>query len=180
MKNLLIAALALWASLAHGESLLPDTEWVIDKDEDGYPMMLNTDDENLVLFSFGYQDSTDCGDIKMMIANVVPAEPDRDYSLDDYQGIALPSYMRIPSVPNIDLPAEPVSFMEAEGDNVIMLYTYTPSDRLLIEMMNTEVFFWRDEVFTDESYAGFNNQGFVQTLNEVTRICYQRITSTNM
>ncbi len=179
MKNLLIASLALWASLAHALSPLPDTEWEIDRDSEGYPIMMNSDDKNLVLFSLGYQESKDCGDIKMMIANVVP-EPDEEYSLDDYQGISLPSYMTIPSVPNINLPAAPVSFLETQGENVIMLYTYTPSDKLLIELMNTEVFFWRDDVFKDGSYAGFNNEGFVESLNEVTRICYQRITSTDM
>ena len=57
---------------------------------------------------------------------------------------------------------------------MVMLYTYTPADKLIMELMNSEVFFWWDGVFKEGDRAIFNNTGFVENLNEVTGLCFDK------
>ena len=169
---LLVIAFIVLASIgadkAFATSPLPAGGWEIKKDDAGLPVMINRDDEKGVVFSFGYQNSKNCGDIRMIIGNVVPGKIE-----DAPENLASPSEMSTPATDSIPLPRIPIRAMKVTDDRVMLLYSYTPSDKLLFELMNAPVFTWRDPAFIDGHRAQFNNEAFVDTLNHMTQHCVE-------
>lgn len=159
------------ADEAFGSSPLPDTKWEVKTDLEGWPVMLNNDRRTGTIFSFGYSNSKNCGDIKMMIGNIVPTS---DGKLPEGE-FRSASTMRIPEIGEMSLGTIPVKlFNMPNSTNVLMMYTYTPTDKLIMAVMNTEVFFWKDAAFQDGNWAGFNNLGFLEAFNEVTGTCFEK------
>ena len=165
------------AEEAFGSSPLPDTKWEVKTDPNGWPVMLNNDRTSGTIFSFGYNASKHCGDIRMMIGNVVPTS-DGKIPEGEYMS---PSTMMIPEIGEMPLGAIPVNFYTVTGtNNVLMLYNYTPTEKLILAVMNTDVFFWKDAAFREGSWAGFNNAGFLEAFNEVTTMCFDKNEKTPM
>jgi len=159
------------ADEAFGSSPLPDTKWEVKTDPDGWPVMMNNDKQTGTIFSFGYSNSKNCGDIRMMIGNIVPTS-DGKYPEGNFEA---PSTMSIPEIGDMPLGTIPIKFYSVpESTNVLMMYNYTPTDKLIMAIMNTEVFFWRDAAFTEGSRASFNNTGFLDAFNQVTNICFDK------
>lgn len=181
MKDtLIVVALTLFvivlgsiaADEAFGSSPLPDTKWEVMTDPEGWPVMLNRDNSSGTIFSFGYSNSENCGDIRMMIGNIVPTKDGKIPS----EKIASPSTMMIPEIGDMPLGTIPVKLYPVPNStNVLMMYNYTPTDRLIMAVMNTEVFFWWDAAFVDGQRAGFNNTGFIEAFNEVTTTCFEKV-----
>lgn len=170
---LLVIAFIVLASIgadkAFASSPLPDTQWELKKDDAGMPVMMNRNSEFGVIFSFGYQNSKNCGDIRMIIGDIVPG----DINDSPEEPISVPSEMSTPNEDRIPLPAIPVQFMDVDGKSVLMLYVYTPSDKLLFELMNSMIFTWRSPAYQEDVRAPFNNEGFVDTLNKMTQQCIE-------
>ena len=172
MKKTIAALLFVASTGALASSPLPDTKWEVKVDPEGWPVMMNSSREYGVIFSLGYNKSKHCGDLKMLIGNIVPIEPIPEGLPDP---LMLPSEMNLPRVGDISLGNGEVSLLQdPTAPNMVMLYTYTPADKLIMELMNSEVFFWWDGVFKEGDRAIFNNTGFVENLNEVTGLCFDK------
>ena len=162
---------SLAAERAFASSPLPDTKWEVMTDPEGWPVMMNRDDRAGVIFSFGYSNSKNCGDIRMMIGNIVPTS---DGKIPEEQ-FSSPSTMSIPEIGDMPLGTIPVKLYSVPNStNVVMMYNYTPTDKLILAIMNTEVFFWWDAAFVEGKRAGFNNTGFLNAFNEVTTACFEK------
>lgn len=168
-----IALSTVAAQRAFALSPLPDGGWELQEDDAGLPVMINRDNEKGVLFSFGYQNSKHCGDVRMIIGNMVPGKiadvPEEE--------IKVPSLLTTPSTPQIPLPAIPITFMEINDDTVLMLYVYTPTDKLVLELMNAPIFTWQDPAFKEGHRATFNNESFVDTLNSMMERCLLEVST---
>ena len=159
------------AEEAFGSSPLPDTKWEVKTDPAGWPVMMNNDKQTGTIFSFGYSNSKNCGDIRMMIGNIVPTS-DGKYPEGNFEA---PSTMMIPEIGEMPLGTVPITFYSIpDSTNVLMMYNYTPTDKLIMAIMNTEVFFWKDAAFKEDSWAGFNNTGFLEAFNQVTNSCFEK------
>lgn len=175
---LLVIAFIVLASVAADKAFalspLPDTQWEIKEDDAGLPVMINKDNNKGVIFSFGYQNSKNCGDIRMIIGDIVPG----NIKNAPTQPLQVPSEMSTPATDSIPLPPIPITFMAVDETKVLMLYTYTPSDKLLFELMNAPIFTWRSPAFKEGHRAQFNNETFVDTLNLMSEQCLKVLPST--
>jgi hypothetical protein len=165
-----VSLVAFFANPAKSESPLPDTQWEVKVDPAGWPVMMNSNREYGVIFSIGYNQSAHCGDIRLLIGNIVPAEP-LPAGLPD--PLLLPSEMELATVGDINLGNGEVAIYNT-GENMLLLYTYTPADALIVELINSDKFAWWDGVFKDGARSYFNNTGFVENLNTVTKMCFEK------
>jgi hypothetical protein len=106
----------------------------------------------------------------LLIGNIVPTEP---VPADLPDPLMLPSNMDLPRVGEISLGKGEVKIYNT-GENMLLLYTYTPADKLIMELMNSETFAWWDGVFQEGARPYFNNAGFVENLNEVSQMCFEK------
>jgi len=162
-----IALATIGAQRAFALSPLPAGGWELKEDDAGMPVMINNDRDKGVVFSFGYQGSKNCSDVRMIIGNLVPG----DFADAPKEEVKIPSAMSTPNEETIPLPAIPVTFMEVSDNTVLMLYVYTPTDKLLMELMNAPVFTWTDPSFKAGNRSQFNNEAFVGTLNSMMEQC---------
>jgi hypothetical protein len=167
---LAVTLFAFFNNPARSESPLPDTQWEVKVDPAGWPVMMNSNREYGVIFSIGYNESAHCGDIRMLIGNIVPSEPLPEGLPDP---LLLPSQMELSTVGEINLGNGEVEIYDT-GKNMLLLYTYTPADKLIVALMNSETFAWWDGVFKDGARPYFNNAGFVEKLNEVSQMCFEK------
>ena len=122
---LLVIAFIVLASIgadkAFATSPLPAGGWEIKKDDAGLPVMINRDDEKGVVFSFGYQNSKNCGDIRMIIGNVVPGKIE-----DAPENLASPSEMSTPSTDSIptQYPYQRDESDRRQSDAVVLLHSF--------------------------------------------------------
>ena len=170
MKKIIAALLFFASTSVFATSPLPNTSWEVKVDPEGWPVMMNSNREYGVIFSLGYNKSKHCGDIRLLIGNIVPSEPIPEDLPDP---LLLPSQMELATVGLINLGKGEVQIYDTEK-NMVLLYTYTPTDKLIVELMNSETFSWWDGVFADGVRPYFNNTGFVENLNEVSQMCFDK------
>jgi len=157
-----IAILSVIAADVSAQDLQGDN-WNSGNDPTGAPFLAYPHSEAQIMVLFGYQQSEDCTDVKLIVTNVFDYYPLESATVRGVFGFPY-------TETEADMPPTEATITTRSG-KLFITALYTPSDLFYRELFNAENISWRDQPFPADYNAVIPMDGFNDSFNDMISEC---------